>query len=372
MGGRKRVTWALVVMMMLVFSSLTAGVSAAIVGEVPTVRNLGKGLYYNVAEAVEGAEDGDVILVGPGVYDEPVIINKELTIIGTDEATEITATWFVWNTSDTITGKDFESIISADWNVAAGITTMHYPYYLSTSNPISGVTIKNCNFKNVKHGIYLFGARNCIIEDCTFSDSTRGVSIQNHVNGNVPWRVSSFNTIRNCNFYNMTPLNDNDGEAVAIHDTDYNTIENCYVDGVEWGFMIYKGDYNTIKGCEIVNVTQDPLWLGSISTRVTVQDNIIRDFGGNISILECNNIIFSNNEINGSSILLRGSTRGIFTDNNITTSDDLAFNFEASDKDDYAHKNDYTRTFNSPSAHQDLHSGTYKNFNPSSYSDKYR
>ncbi|MCK4301081.1 MAG: hypothetical protein KAX80_16195, partial [Planctomycetes bacterium] len=101
---------------MLVFSSLTAGVSAAIIGDVPTVRNLGKDAYYNVAEAVKDAEDGDVILVGPGVYDEPVIINKELTIIGMDGATEITATWFVWNASATITDKDFESIFSADWN----------------------------------------------------------------------------------------------------------------------------------------------------------------------------------------------------------------------------------------------------------------
>ena len=359
MSSRKSVTWALTVVLILVFSSLTAGMASAIVGEAPRVLNLGKMYYQTVVEAVEEAEDGDVILVGPGVYDEPLLINKQLTIIGDGPATEFSATTFV-TSSQTFDGDSWIDILNTvDWNAAAGVTTMWADYTTSTGTPISGVTIQNCAFTNTQHGVYFFGAKDCVVQNSTFTDCYRGVSIQNHMKGTSYFRVSSGNIVQDCTFTNMKSLNNGEGEAVAIHDTDNNIVRNNTVDGCEWGVMIYGGDNNIVKDNEIVDATYDALTFEAISSRVTVENNIIRNNGGSVHFNDCDNFLFtdntiensnspiriehssgftfSGNTINGSAVILDQSTDSTFANNNFTISDNSTFVFNSTDKSHYDH-----------------------------------
>ena len=46
-----------------------------------TVDSNGGGNYSSIQEAVNNAQNGDTILVSPGVYQENVEVNKELTIL---------------------------------------------------------------------------------------------------------------------------------------------------------------------------------------------------------------------------------------------------------------------------------------------------
>ena len=49
----------------------------------PQVYNQDQETYYStIKDAVEAAENGDIILVGPGTYQEDVTINKALTLLG--------------------------------------------------------------------------------------------------------------------------------------------------------------------------------------------------------------------------------------------------------------------------------------------------
>ncbi|MCK5414833.1 MAG: right-handed parallel beta-helix repeat-containing protein, partial [Thermoplasmata archaeon] len=177
--------------------------------------------------------------------------------------------------------------------------------------------------------------------------------------GTSYFRVSSGNIVQDCTFTNMKSLNNGDGEAVAIHDTDNNIVRNINVDGCEWGVMIYKGDNNIVKGCEIVNATYDAMYYEEITSRVTVEDNIIRDNGGSVLFKGCDNFLFTNNtienstspirieqsnsftfsgnSINGSTINLKESTDGTFANNDFTVSDAPTFTFEATGKTHYNH-----------------------------------
>jgi parallel beta-helix repeat protein len=359
MGGIGKSSWTLIVSLILVIPSLGGALSAADPANVPPVLNLGRGSYDTIADAVEVAEEGDVIFVGPGLYDEPVIIDKQLTLIGSGEETMISSTVFV-TSPGTISNTDYSNILNGDdWNAAAGITTMWYPYVNSLSTPIKGVRIQSCTFTNVQHGVYFFGAQDCSVVDSTFNDCYRGVSIQNHVINDVVFRQGGRITVDNCTFTNLKPLNDNEGEAVAAHDTDYNVIKDCTVDGARFGVMIYKGDYNIIEGCEFSNVTKDPLYLDIITSKVTVKDNVIRDSGGGVyftgcrgfeftgnSIENCSDDIridksssftFRDNSINGSSVHLLESTGGVFANNDFATSSAPTFIFTAPSQVHYSH-----------------------------------
>jgi YD repeat-containing protein len=354
-----RTSLTLVISLILVIPSLAGALSAADPQEAPPVLNLGRGSYETISLAVEEAKEGDVIFVGPGLYDEPVLIDKSLTLIGSGDETMVSSTVFV-TSAGTISSTDFSNILNVnDWNAAAGVTTMWFPYVNSQSTPITGVKIQSCTFTNVQHGVYFFGAQDCSVVDSTFKDCYRGVSIQNHVINNVVFRAGGRITVENCTFTDLKPLNNNDGEAVAVHDTDYNVIKDITVDGANFGVMIYKGEYNSITGSEFSNVTKDVLYLDTITRKVTVKDNIIRDSGGGVyftgcrgfeftgnSIENCSDDIridksstftFSGNSINGSSVHLIESNGGVFASNDFATSSAPTFEFTAPSKVHHSH-----------------------------------
>ncbi len=52
--------------------------------------NVGHGGTYNtVAQAIDAAHPGDTIVLGPGTYNENLVVNKPLTIVGNGSATTI-------------------------------------------------------------------------------------------------------------------------------------------------------------------------------------------------------------------------------------------------------------------------------------------
>ncbi len=55
---------------------------AAVVGRVHVVALDGSGDFYSIANAVEAATDGDMVMVKPGTYTEAILIGKDITLIG--------------------------------------------------------------------------------------------------------------------------------------------------------------------------------------------------------------------------------------------------------------------------------------------------
>ncbi|MGB9940678.1 right-handed parallel beta-helix repeat-containing protein [Methanosarcina sp.] len=69
------------------FLVLAATVTQAGAGIVTVDKN-GGGNYSSIQEAVDNAQNGDVILVNPGIYQENVVVDKELTILSNSVSSE--------------------------------------------------------------------------------------------------------------------------------------------------------------------------------------------------------------------------------------------------------------------------------------------
>ncbi|NOQ54212.1 MAG: hypothetical protein GQ558_06370 [Thermoplasmata archaeon] len=327
----------------------------------PAVWQVGAGGFDTVKEAMDIARDGDIIKLGPGIYDEPIVVNKGVTIVGSPQA--IVTTTMIVSTNNWPEIKDttfigiWDNATSEGWD-AAGIITRQQSGTNSDSY-VSNLKVSNCIFRNTRQGIFLFGAKNAIIQDSSFYGNFRGITIRGHFIGNNEVWTSYSNTIRNCNFYNMVGDGNVDGEAIAIFDSDRNTITGCTIDGNSYGVSIEGGTQNTISGNTITNSTYNPLFFENIqsgivtvtgntikdntenvkfsnATGFTFSNNIMEGNGGPIELYNCNGFTFSNNDINGSTVLLNRSRQGNFAGNSFASGDEQTFAFVGS-KINYGH-----------------------------------
>jgi parallel beta-helix repeat protein len=217
---------------------------------------VGPGHYGSIRAALDAARDGDVIRLQPGIYSEPVTVDKQVTLMGTG-VTQTTLMEVAAN-NVTVTGIDFTGIRndtnehSWDW---AGVITRQTSGAAIDNSMVSDLRIQNCTFTNSKQGVFLFGAKKSVVQDCTFTGNTRGITIRGHyTDTNLSW--SSFgNTIKGCTFINQAPQGGCDGEAIAIHSSDGNTIQDCVMDGNAWGVFVESSSGTTIKGCSIKGCT---------------------------------------------------------------------------------------------------------------------
>ncbi len=177
----------------------------------------GNGNYTTIQEAITNANPGQIIRVWDGIYNETLVIDKTVTLIGNGtqnttingtgigDVVYITANWVnitgftIQNSGDDIT-KD------------AGIKVIEYDF----------VSIINNNLTNNTHGICLFNSDFNIIKnnnisynrgigiDLTGSDSNVIINNNNSYNyAGISTYVSYFNSILNntCNFNNWDGIN---------------------------------------------------------------------------------------------------------------------------------------------------------------------
>jgi parallel beta-helix repeat protein len=135
-----------------------------------TVNNNGGGSYGTLQEAVNNAQNGDVILVSSGVYKENIRIDKELTILSHCAlAGDLNDRTYILST---VPEKDVIDVYSNN-------VTIEGLYFLG--NP-SGMNIQNI-------GIYLEGVQNCSLNNNTFVMSNPSIvlnsSQSNYLNNNL-------------------------------------------------------------------------------------------------------------------------------------------------------------------------------------------
>ncbi len=135
--------------------------------ETYTVDDDGDGDYYKIHYAVENATDGDTIFVKPGLYEENIVVDTQLTI-----AAE--------------TGREGDVIVESR-------NVMDHVFYLTSDNvTINGLHVRNA--ANGRSGIYLDRVQDCVISGNTMYNNTDGLAL---------WQ-SSHNTVSNNNVYQST------------------------------------------------------------------------------------------------------------------------------------------------------------------------
>ena len=230
--------------------------------------------YSTIQEAVDGANDGDIVFVKSGTYNGSVTINKSISLIGENkEATTIIGDWELNGTT----------ILVRHDNVTISELTLE-----SVGNAVSGrgvhllyvryCKVSNCNFASGWIGVWLYGASENKIEN-NYIDGTgtipfsSGINLQGSHNNTV-----TGNDIAEYDFGLAIILNRTIGNIVTE-----NSILNCY-NGI-WVHSSYNNSITwnnvTINGDIFVRVNENVMQ-GSCGLRLfSSSNNVIA--GNNIS-----------------------------------------------------------------------------------------
>ncbi len=192
-----------------------------------------------IQEAIDNANDTDTIYVWEGEYDENVIVNKSLTLIGNSTT----------NTTVNAGGSGSCFFVNTSWTNITG-------FHLNNTGtgvpwaPRAGVLIKAnythvylCKINQTDYGIYLSTSSTSInhhynISNNVIEDITSGSAI--HII-NASWSEIYNNTITNAtgitlesrcehinvSFNNLTNANETDG--ITLTDSNFSIIKNNYI-----------------------------------------------------------------------------------------------------------------------------------------------
>lgn len=138
--------------------------------------------FTTIQEAVDHAEAGDTIRVWEGEYQENVVVNKKVNLVG--NGSDVT----------TIDGHGIGDVINvtADWVTISGFHVTGsgghiYPYIIESGIDINAYhsTIVGNNCSNNTYGLSILNANDCIIESNEFHSNYIGIGLYGSQNAVV-------------------------------------------------------------------------------------------------------------------------------------------------------------------------------------------
>lgn len=255
--------------------------SATAVRKTVIVSANGNGDFARIGEALRNVAPDTRLIIRPGLYNESVIIDKNVEIIGDGKPEEIkiiaTNSSCLQMQSDKATvrgltlrgsgaryGRAFYAVdvprgelfledcdINSD---SLSCIAIHGSY----TNPI----IKRCHIHDgADSGVYFFDNARGQIEDCDIYRSTNvGVAITNGANpliknsrifegnngGVVVWQNGAAGEIENCEIFGHRLAN------VGVSDSANPTFRNCKIfGGRDSGVFVHQGGYGTFEDCAV-------------------------------------------------------------------------------------------------------------------------
>ena len=260
--------------------------------------------YDSISYAIDVADEGDTIYVFNGIYDENLVINKNVTIWG---------------------GIEGESVIDirSDLRYTIEIIADHAEivnFTISDRNnrktsPIGALicvksnnVVINGNFINHTDswGIYIDStAKGCIVNGNTINDTRKGIYAFSSDTNNI---VN--NKISNCSEYTIhldASSNDrlygnlisNSSHGIYLDNCNNINISNNNVTTTDYyGIHLDQSDNSFIKNNYIINNSGDGIYLNSINCDIF--DNILDDNQRGIYLIGSSNMIINNSFINSS------------------------------------------------------------------------
>jgi len=181
----------------------------------------GGGDYTHIQWAIDNASDGDTVYVEPSTYFESVIIDKSISLIGSDRDITI------------IDGTGFDNgiKITANWSNVSGIKIIN-----CNDDAIELEKVSNCNIKNNTctpnvGAVGLSYCNNIIISNNICSSNKGGIGLYYSTN----------------NFVENNTCNSNEFGGIGLYWSPRNTIYNNIVNFNKWAIHLAESDNNVIE-----------------------------------------------------------------------------------------------------------------------------
>jgi parallel beta-helix repeat protein len=258
--------------------------------------------YEKIQYAINKAQNGDTIYVFGGTYNESLIINKNITLIGSIDKGDtiinrnINHKYMVEITADYVT---LESFTITDPKKHNGFALV----YISSDN----VVIQGNNITNSSRwGLYFFSSNDCTIGD-NYINNTKGIylySSNNNVFSNNNFSncketaISLGSSSEDCIMYNNTFFNNKHaifGQTSSNNNVSQNIMMRSNIDGIK----LYQGSNNFIKNNTIRKSGNNAIFITTSNSKII--DNTLDSNQVGIR-LEGSNCEVVNNTIKNSTI----------------------------------------------------------------------
>ena len=291
--------------------------------------------YTSIQSAINDASNGYTIYVYPGNYNESIVINKSISLIGM----EINGEKPVISTSE----NKSTVIVEADGCIFRGFTVLSGRGLRIISN--ENIVENNRVMYSKGLGISLYGSSNNLIKNN---------EVTNGFNNGIHLRKSSGNIITR----NIVSANSETGIVVFDH-SDYNIISYNNVTKNFHGMEIGEDANDSTISFNHVYFNQQYGICVDTSNNVSILNNTIHNHAyGGLQLMDCSNCTVSGNEIyyndrgimvesnymwekqynlikrnnvysnSGVGIYIEGSLRNDFTENNLMDNGDNAWFWE--------------------------------------------
>ena len=252
----------LVSLFSLALTILPANVRAATL----YVGGVGPGNYTKIQDAINASTPGDTIFVYSGTYNERVVINRTITMIGEGPETTL------------IHGDGMASTVwvESDWV------------------NLTGFSIKSGITPSIDGGIFLYEVMNCSITNNNVSESAGGIDVY----------YSDYNTISGNN------LSSNYGHGIDLSLSHNNTIDgNLILSNTRGGIEFEQSRDNLVVNNNISYNKYSGVDLATPSSRSnTVVNNIFNSNGKAAIVVEwTEDQLISSNTMIGNGIMLHGT-----------------------------------------------------------------
>jgi len=266
-----------------------------------TVGQSGSGAQYNTIQAaVNAATPGDTIRVWAGTYNENVVINKTMSLIGNGTS------------NTTIDGGNLEDVVRLTANNVSisGFQIINSPtswgYAGIEIRYYDGCVVQNCNVSNNYRGINITYSDNNVIENniCKFNNDigisvyqSHGSNIENNncTNNNIGISLM-WNSVINTILTNNCSSNSNIGIEVYYSSENY-IGNNTLTSNNQHGIQLTSSDKNTIFDNNVTFNSNTGFSIDSSSDNNRIfHNNIITN---TVQASDAGNNIWNNNQLEG-------------------------------------------------------------------------
>lgn len=230
-----------------------------------TVDDDGPADFRTIQEAINAANESDIIFVRNGTYCENVVVNKTLLLVGENKSATIidgnrTGTvMHVIANNTAIRGFTIrESGEKFDYEPAIWCGVMVGDY----ETPVVNTMIDNNSIKSNYIGVFLWFSLNSTVIDNNIENSTNGVWLANCIWNNIGNNTVSNNDVgigasyASQNFINSNTVASNKLVGLVVDDSSLNTIDRNCIENNGFGISLSASTGNIIYHNNFMNNTK--------------------------------------------------------------------------------------------------------------------